>query len=608
VPSLAPLTVVLPMLAAAILVGAVPIAPRLVIDGLSIAVACAVAALAVSLLHDSGSDTLVYWFGGWQPREGVAIGVSFAIDPLGAGLATFIAVLFVTAFVFAYRYFRVVGSFFHVLMLVFLAGAMGFCLTGDLFNLFVFLELVSVSAYALTAYDIEEEGPLTGTINFAVTNSVGAALVLIGIALLYARTGALNLAQIGEGLAGKAPDGLVIGAFTFLTVGFFTKAAVVPFHFWLADAYSVAPTPVCLLLSAAMSELGLYAFARVYWTVFAGTLGGAAQAVTLLLLVAGSITAVVGAVMAFSQRHLKRMLAFATVSHVGLYLLGIALLDAEGLAGAAVYVIADGAVKASLFVGAGVIQHRYGTVDELALRGRGRDLRLTGVLVAVGGLALASLPGFGPFLGKSIIEEAASSAGHGWVAVVLVLCSALTGGAVLRAAARIFLGWGDPDEPPDDFSVPGEEVDPEEQYPRERVPLPMTVTTVALLAGGLLIGLVPGLPADAIGAATRFVDRSAYAATVLHGRPAPVTAAEFEGPKPQDWLFGTLSTLGAIALAVRSLWGGRIRDTLRGPPGRALRAALVALRALHSGHVGDYVTWVVVGTVVFGGIWAATLG
>jgi multicomponent Na+:H+ antiporter subunit D len=608
VPSLAPLTVVIPLLAAASLVGAVAIAPRLFIDTLSIAVAAAVAVLAASLLHASGSDTLVYWFGGWEPRDGVAIGVSFAIDPLGAGLATFIAVLFVVAFVFAYRYFRVVGPLFHVLMLVFLAGAMGFCLTGDLFNLFVFLELVSVSAYALTAYDIEEEGPLTGTLNFAVTNSVGAALVLIGIALLYARTGALNLAQIGDALAGRAPDGLVIGAFTFLTVGFFTKAAVVPFHFWLADAYSVAPTPVCLLLSAAMSELGLYAFARVYWTVFAGTLGGAEEAITLLLLAAGAVTAVVGAVMCFSQRHLKRMLAFATVSHVGLYLLGIALLDPEGLAGAAVYVIADGAVKASLFVGVGVIQHRYGTVDELALRGRGRDLRPTGVLITIGGLALASLPGFGPFLGKSIIEESASTAGHGWVAVVLVVCSALTGGAVLRSAARIFLGWGDPDEPPDDFSMPGKEVDPEEQYPHDRVPLPMTVTAVALLAGGLLIGLAPGLPADAIAAATRFTDRPAYVATVLHGHAAPVTTATFDGPAPRDWLFATLSTLGAIALAVRSLWRGRIRDTLRGPPGHMLRAALVALRALHSGHVGDYVTWVVVGTVIFGGIWAATLG
>jgi multicomponent Na+:H+ antiporter subunit D len=381
----------------------------------------------------------------------------------------------------------------------------------------------------------------------------------------------------------------------------------VPFHFWLADAYSRRADAGLPAPLGGDERAGLYAFARVYWTVFAGTLGGAEEAITLLLLAAGAVTAVVGAVMCFSQRHLKRMLAFATVSHVGLYLLGIALLDPEGCRRRR-------------------LRHRRWSREGVAVRRRRRDpasLRhgrraraarpragsaTDGRLITIGGLALASLPGFGPFLGKSIIEESASTAGHGWVAVVLVVCSALTGGAVLRSAARIFLGWGDPDEPPDDFSMPGKEVDPEEQYPHDRVPLPMTVTAVALLAGGLLIGLAPGLPADAIAAATRFTDRPAYVATVLHGHAAPVTTATFDGPAPRDWLFATLSTLGAIALAVRSLWRGRIRDTLRGPPGHMLRAALVALRALHSGHVGDYVTWVVVGTVIFGGIWAATLG
>src|SRR6185312_14167131 len=117
-----------------------------------------------------------------------------------------------------------------------------------------------------------EEGPLQGALNFAVTNTIGAFFILTGIAMLYARTGALNMAQIGEALAGQGADGLVVVSFTLMAVGFFVKAAVVPFHFWLADAYSVAPTPVCLLLSAAMSELGLYALARVYWTVFSDVL------------------------------------------------------------------------------------------------------------------------------------------------------------------------------------------------------------------------------------------------------------------------------------------------------------------------------------------------
>jgi multicomponent Na+:H+ antiporter subunit D len=614
-PELSPLVAVIPLVAAAALVGAVAISTRLFLDLISVGVSVAVTVVCVLLLRRSGDGLVVEWLGGWTPRDGVAIGIGLVVDPIGAGLAAFVALMFVMAFVFSYKYFTVVGPLYHSLMLVFLAGATGFCLTGDLFNLFVFFELVSVSAYALTAYDIEEEGPLTGTLNFAVTNSVGAFLILIGIALLYARTGALNMAQIGSALAREPADALVIGSLTLMTVGFLTKAAIVPFHFWLADAYSVSPTPVCLLLSAAMSELGLYALARVYWTVFSGALGGAADAVMVVLLVAGAATALVGAAMCFAQRHLKRMLAFATVSHVGLFLIGIALLDAGALGGTAIYVMADGAVKAALFVGVGVIQHRCASVDELWLRGRGRTLPITAGLVIVGGLAIASLPPFGPFLGKAMIEEAAASAGQGWVAAVFVIASALTSGAVLRSAGRVFFGWGRESERQEGFPFGGAEADPELAHPRDDIPATLTVTMVALLAFGLALGLVPGLADDAVGAAERFMNQSAYTTAVLGStEPGAVVSVTGGGPVhvpspgPRDWLLAVLTLAGAVGLAATALARGPLRDLLGGVPGRGVRAGLAAMRTLHSGHVGDYVTWLIVGTVALGAAWAASLG
>src|SRR5205823_7842205 len=136
-----------------------------------------------------------------------------------------------------------------------------FALTDDLFNLFVFFELMSVAAYALTGYRVEQPGVLQGALVFAVTNSIGAFVILIGIALLYGRTGALNLAQIGDALAQGRLDGLVIGALVLLTVGFLVKAGAAPFHFWLADAYAVAPAPVGALLAGVMSDLGVHAIA-----------------------------------------------------------------------------------------------------------------------------------------------------------------------------------------------------------------------------------------------------------------------------------------------------------------------------------------------------------
>src|SRR5271156_6363208 len=143
-------------------------------------------------------------------------------------------------------------------MLTFLAGIVGFCLTGDLFDLFVWFELMGVSAYALTAYRPEGRGPIQGALNFAITNSVGAYQSLSGIALIYAQTGALNMAQIGVAVAKPPADRLVVVAFVLVIAGLLIKSAIVPFHFWLADAHAVAPTPVCVLFSGVMAGLGPY--------------------------------------------------------------------------------------------------------------------------------------------------------------------------------------------------------------------------------------------------------------------------------------------------------------------------------------------------------------
>jgi len=607
--TLAPLTVAVPLLAATILVAATSVLRRPAVDVVAGLVALAVTVMCAVLVVGSASSPTITWLGGWRPEGGVALGISMVVDPLGAGLATLAGALTTASFVFGVRYFDTEEPLFHTLGLVFLAGMVGFCLSGDLFNMFVFFELMSVAAYALVGFETEETAPLSGALNFAVTNSVGASLILAGIGLVYGRTGALNLAQLGRALEHAPADGLVICAFVLIVTGFLVKAAVVPFHFWLADAYAVAPVPLCIILAGATSELGLYAVVRVYWTVFSGPLGPHAVAVSGVLVTAGALTAVLGGIMAFTQRHLKRMLAFVTVSHIGSFLVAAALLTPDGLAGAGVYLAADGLVKASLFLCAGILQHRRATVDEPHLRGQGRGLPAVGALWGLGALAVASLPPFGPFLGKEVIERALDESGAPGLATVLVLSSVFTGGALLRAGGRIWFGLG-----PAGRTVPGGAVGDEEvpstASARHRTPASMLVPAVVLLALGLGVGFAPGFAEAARSAAAGFTDRPAYAAAVLDGVATPTRAVASEpSAEASSYVNAALSLGGAGVLAAGALLlPGRVRRQRGGPVLRWAGGAVAGLRRLHSGHVGDYVAWLVVGTAAFGAALTLAVG
>jgi multicomponent Na+:H+ antiporter subunit D len=613
-PVLPPLPVAVPLLVAAALVAAGPVVRRRVADATAIAAAAATTVLTALLLAHAADHPLVHWFGGWTPRGGMVLGIDFAVDAAGAALATLGSLLMTAALVFTWRYFETPGTLFHALMLVFLAAVLGFCLSGDLFNLFVFFELLSVAAYALAGYRTEDPGSLQGALNFAVTNSVGGILVLSGIALLYGRTGSLNLAEIGRALERGPVDGLVVVAFVLLLAGFFVKAAVVPFHFWLADAYAVAPAPVCILLAGVVSELGLYAAVRVYWTAFAGVLAPNAAGLRGVLLGAAALTALLGALMCYLQQHLARLLAFATVSHVGLTLVGIALLEPDGLAGALLYLVADGLVKAALFVCVGVVQYRFGTLDERALHGRGRGLATTFGLLLVGGLALAGLPPFGTFLGKTLMEDAASRAGYAWVPWLFVIASAVSSAAVLRAGLGVFAGWGvpagsratDPGRGQPEPEAPGGGSQPEPAGSRPHAT--MVAPAAALLLVALALGLAPGLAGRAWSAAAAFSDHRGYAAAVLDGvTPRPPAAAgpavELLGALAPAALTIALAAVLAAAPARRLRTKGRRRKVAL----RAVLRATLGLRRLHSGQVGDSIAWLVAGTAGLGALLTVAL-
>jgi multicomponent Na+:H+ antiporter subunit D len=616
-----PASVVVPLGAAALMAAFSRFLPRRARDLIAIAVALATTTLTLILMAASAGHPMIYWFSGWRPAHGMVIGIDYAVGPLGAGMASLAGVLASAALVYCLRYFDSARGRHHALVLIFLAASVDFCLTGDLFNLFVAFELVAVTAFALTAYNAGHPAPLQGAINFAVTNSLGGMCVLMGVGFLYARTGSLNLAQIGQALAGHHADGLIVVAFALLTGGFLVKAAVVPFHFWLPDAYGSAPIPVCVLFAGVMSELGLFAVIRVWDTVFSGLAGGTGPRMRAVLLGLGIGTAVVGAVMALAQIHLKRMLAFVTMSHLGIYLIGVGLLTPLGLAGASLLVIGDGLAKSALFLAVGVVQHQRATVSETKLRGRGRGLAVTGVTVALGALVLADLPPYVSSAGHGLLVDAAERAGLPWLEIVIAFSVIASSGAVLRAAGRIWLGWGhgessgretgtadDPGEESRDESDTADadsgQRDQERSGRPRRVPLTMILPPLALLAIGLGLGLTSGLEEHAVTAAAAFSDRAAYAAAVLNTGPVPAVG----GVVPVSSVVsagGVLTDLGQVlaALCVAGIALARRAARLR----QALAAGTSWLRHLHSGLVGDQVTWLAAGLALLAALGEAAL-
>jgi multicomponent Na+:H+ antiporter subunit D len=582
---LPPLAVVVPLAVAALLLLLSHVLPNPLPDAIATATALAVLAATCAIAVAANDAPLVYWFGNWAPRGQLVIGIGFVASQADAIVAALAALLFAATFVFAWSYFEDIRTFFHVLMLLFLAAMEGFCFTHDLFNLFVWFEVMSVTAFALTAYRLEPS-PLEGALNFTITNSLAGFLMLGGIGLLYVRIGALDFGALGRGVAASPHDPVALGAFCLLASGLLIKAAMTPFQFWLADAHAVAPSPVSVIFSGAMVPLGVFGLAKVYWEIFA-PMPAVGTVMHTVVLGIGAVSVMLGGIAALRQRHIKRLLAFSTISHVGLLMCATALLTPRGMGGMLAYLVGHGLIKGASFMVAGILLATLGGIDELGLRGRGREIWPAGIAMAIAGLLLGGAPIGLLDQGAHLVDGAATDTGQGWLLWPMVIGTACTGAAVLRATGRIFLGWGE---------MPGEEkaAPSEEEQEAANRPLWLMMLPVVVLLG---IALVCGLPAAdrfADSAAARFIAWDPGASLGQLGAVMPI--AEAPPPHPfAPWLaLGLALLIAAQALALEHL-------------PRAWTAAANWLTAplyavvdwMHNGVIGDYVAWIVVGLAIF---------
>ena len=314
---------------------------------------------------------------------------------------------------------------YYALLLIMIAGIVGIGFAGDLFNMFVFFEVMAIPSYVLVAFEKDKWEPIEAAMKYIVMSVFGSLIALLGISIIFMYTGSLDLAVLAQ-LTADMDSLKAIGAVGLIIIGFGVKAAMVPLHTWLPDAHSAAPSGISAMLSGVIIEAGLITMIKAL-AVVPGINSG------VVLIIFGIVSMFVGNFMAIVQRDLKRMLAYSSIAQMGYILLGIGLAFAYlssggdyGFRGGFLHILNHAVMKGGAFLCAGAILHSIGTRDLEEMRGIGRKLPLLGVAFAFFGLALAGVPPLNGFISKFFICRAGVDAG-GWgiVAMVLLIVNSL---------------------------------------------------------------------------------------------------------------------------------------------------------------------------------------
>ncbi len=399
---------------------------------------------AVHLVRADG--TQVYAVGGWPPP----FGISMVLDGLSAFMLVTVNLIAFVCVLFSLDYIRryTGGWQFYSLFLLMLTGMNGVTVTGDLFNLFVYLELAAVASYALVAFGTEKH-EIEAAFKYAVMGTVGSLFVLMGIIWLYAQASTLNMADLAILLEGARDSQLVLLVAALFLVGFGLKSALVPFHAWLPDAHPSAPAPISAMLSGVLIKaLGLYALFRVFFSVL-----GMTEQFSLILVSLGVVSMLVGVVLAVGQWDLKRLLAYHSISQVGYIVLGVGLGTPLGLAAGLFHLFNHSVFKALLFLDSGSVEYATGTRDLRRMGGLGRRLPVTGGTTLIASMSISGIPPFNGFWSKLLIIVAAVQAGWYWAALAAVVGSLLTLASFTKVMKYAFQGspsrdWESVVEPP----------------------------------------------------------------------------------------------------------------------------------------------------------------
>lgn len=365
------------------------------------------------------------------------LNISMVIDGFSAFMLFTISLITLCAGLFSINYMEHYGAKanYYALLLIMVAGMNGLVLANDLFQVYLFLEVAAVASYGLVAFGLGHD-ELEASYKYLMLSAVSSGFILISIAVIFSLTGSLNFSQVAAGLQAlnlKYAVGLCAG---FFILGFGLKSALVPFHAWLPDAHPSAPAPISAMLSGLLIKVsGVYALARIFFNVF-----GMNPALSQVLMYAGVISLVVGAVIAMGQNDIKRMLAYSSISQVGYIVLGIGLGTPLGILGGLFHLFNHAVAKGLLFLNSGSIQNATGTRSLDRLGGLAKRMPLTAATTLIGSLSIAGVPPLAGFWSKLIIIIALFQARQYGFALVAVLASIVTLWYYLLIQRQAFFG------------------------------------------------------------------------------------------------------------------------------------------------------------------------
>lgn len=396
---------------------------------------------AVLLAQVLTEGPISYAMGGWVPP----IGIEYRIDVLNAFILLLVSLVSAIMVPYAKRSIEKEipaekHSWYYAIFLLCMCGLLGMAITGDAFNVFVFMEISSLATYALISMG-KDRRALLAAYQYLIMGTIGATFYVIGVGFLYSMTGTLNLADMATRLAGIENSRPVLAALAFLTVGISLKLALFPLHVWLPNAYAYAPSVATAFLSATATKVAVYLLLRYFFTVFGASVIFADLPVTEIFLLL-SLAAMFGAsIVAVFQENIKRMLAYSSVAQIGYITLGIAIANQSGLTGGIVHLFNHALIKGALFMAIGAVFYQIGSVRFSDLAGIGKKMPITMGAFVVAGLSIIGVPGTVGFVSKWYLGLGAFEQGWWWLALLLVASSLIS---VVYIGRVVEVAWFQP--------------------------------------------------------------------------------------------------------------------------------------------------------------------